>query len=460
MKRVLVVGLGVVLVGYVVAVVAFSGRYPTEQFGAEAQTTPLSFPQGFLWGTATAAHQVEGGNTRNDWAAFEAEPGNIRNNDRSGLASDHWNRVAGDVALMKAMGANAYRFSVEWSRLEPSEGTWDEAAWAHYVDEVDQLVAAGLTPMVTLLHFTLPQWLAEQGGLLAPGFPSGLGRLAAEAARRLGPKVSLWCTINEPNVQMFHGYLEGVWPPKRKSNEEAVKAMRALVQAHAAAAHALRTGDPDARIGAAIHLVAFEPVSKVNLLDWVSMHLSGNTFNWTFYDSIQAGRFTFNAPGFPAYDEPVEHLAGSVDYFGVNYYTRRRIRFAPDSPTLVAVEPGEGEKTDLGWEIRPEGLLQLLRAAHQRYGLPIHITENGLADEKGDKRGPYLRGHLYAVWRALQEGIPVRSYFHWSLMDNFEWAEGFRPRFGLYHVDYATQARTPAGGSEVFKTVATTGTLR
>lgn len=454
MKRVLLtVGVAFVLV-YAGAVVVLTVLHPRTHLEAPEKDRPLHLPADFMWGTATAAHQVEGGITANDWTDWEAVPGHIKAGQRVGQAADHYNRVAEDVALMKGLHANAYRFSLEWSRLEPEEGQWNQQAWAHYADEVAQLRAAGITPMVTLLHFTLPGWLAQQGGLLAPAFAARFARLAAEAARRLGDGVDLWCTINEPNVQMFFGYVDGIWPPGSTSLEKAVLAMRALVVAHAQAAHALRTHDPASQVGAAVHLVAFEPASRLNLFDWGATLASGNTFNWVFYDSIQAGRFVLNAPGFPSHDEPVEHLAGSADYLGVNYYTRRRIAFAPSSPTLVDVLPGPGAKTDLGWEIYPEGLLQVLRQAHKRYGLPIFITENGLADEAGNARGAFLRAHAYALSVAMDEGVAVRGYFYWSLLDNFEWAEGYAPRFGLYQIDHTTMARSPAGGWETFRALA------
>jgi beta-glucosidase len=413
-----------------------------------------ALPEGFLWGTATSSHQIEGGNDKNDWSAFEAQPGRIAHGDRSGLADDHWNRVAGDVALMKALGANAYRFSLEWSRLEPTEGAWDDAAWAHYEGELRLLAEAGVTPMVTLLHFTLPLWIAARGGAAAPDFAERFGRFAAEAARRLGPAVTLWCTVNEPNVQMFNGYVEGSFAPGVKSLEGASKAFRGLVRGHAAAAAALRAGVPGARIGAAVNLRVFDPERRWWAPDWIAARLSADAFNWAFYDAIVTGRIRLRAPGFPALDEPLPTLQGSADWFGINYYSRDMVRFSPGEPGMVAHHPGPGRRTDLGWEIYPEGLHRLLRAAWARYRLPIYVTENGLADASGAERPDFLRAHVQALARAAREGVPVLGYFHWSLLDNFEWAEGFGPRFGLYRVDYGTMARTPAPGAEVFAALA------
>jgi beta-glucosidase len=411
------------------------------------------FPPGFLLGTATAAHQSEGGN-HNDWTRFEAEPGHVRTGEMSGQAADSWHHVEGDVALMQQLGANAYRFSIEWSRLEPTEGEWDEDAWAHYQSELEQLRAAGITPMVTLLHFTLPLWLADRGGVTAPDFPERFARFADEAAVRFAPWVDLWCTINEPNIQMVNGYLEGIWPPESQEPDEAVRAFAGLLRAHAAAAGVLHARIPTAKVGVAMSLARFEPEEEWNLFDQVAAEEVSRVFNWAFYDAIVSGRLKFGVPlpGVAAIDEPLPGLAGSVDFFGANYYGRNQVHFAPTAPGLVEVLPGARYPTELGWEVYPEGLLKTLRIANERYGLPIYITENGIPDEGGD-RGAYLHAHMYAVARALQEGIPVEGYFHWTLVDSFEWEAGFSHHFGLYKVDRVTGERTPGPGVAVFQEI-------
>ena len=440
---------------YLLACVYFQRSHPRAELGPASKTAfAPAWPSGFLWGTATAAHQVEGGNTRNDWARFERLPGKIAHGDTSGVAAGEWNKVAGDIALMRELGANAYRFSIEWSRLEPTEGQWDEAAWAHYVDEVSQLRAAGEEPVVTLLHFTLPTWIAERGGATAPDFPARFGRFAAEAARRLGPQVRWWCTINEPQVQMYQGYVAGVWPPGVKDNALAVKAFAGLLEAHAAAARALRAGDRDARIGVASNMIYFEPSNRWNLLEQIVTNTVSNGFNWSFDESIARGRMLFSMPGFPTLDEPAPELKGTIDWVGINYYRRNLVTFAPRSPGMVDIHPGPGTLTDAGIEIYPQGLLALLREGWRRYHLPIIVTENGVADSAGVHRALFVRQHAYAVKQAIGEGIDVRGYFHWSLMDNFEWAEGYSQRFGLYRLDRATLARTPAAGSEEFRRLA------
>jgi beta-glucosidase len=439
---------------WLLACAYFSLAQADEHFSAADLARPLpAWPAGFLWGTATAAHQVEGGN-HNDWSRFEEERGRIAHDDRSGIAVDHWNRMGEDVALMKDIRANAYRFSVEWSRVEPAEGQWNEAAFARYDELLTLLHDAHITPMVTLLHFTLPQWLADRGGVRAPDFPQRFGLFAGEAARRLGPKVELWCVINEPNVQMYLGYVEGIWPPGHKSPPEAAEAFAGLLRAYAVATRAIRRSDPDAKVGVAQNLIVFEPASRLSVPDWLAARGAGEAFDWAFYDSIQAGRIRLRSPGFPTLDEPLPELLGSADYFGANYYRRDLIRFAPSIPGLIQILPGPGPKNDLGWEIYPEGLLGLLRQAAGRYHLPLYVTENGIADAQGGARPSYLRSHAYALMRALAEGIPVKGYFHWTLMDNFEWAEGFAPRFGLYRVEPSQRTRTPTPGAGTFAALA------
>jgi beta-glucosidase len=445
----------VLVVAYVAALAVFELGEREPSFD-EIPDNPFSaeMPPAFLWGAATSAHQVEGGNVHNDWARFEADPSHIRDGKPSGAATDHFNRVAEDVRLLSDIGANAYRFSIEWSRVEPEEGKWDEKAWAHYGDEIARLRQAEIVPMVTLLHFTLPAWIAERGGLTADDFADRFARFAAETARRFGNDVDLWCTVNEPNVQMYQSYVQGVWPPGVRDTKKASVAFSGLVRGHAAAAAAIREADAGARVGAAINLIVFDPARRWWLLDWIAAREADRGFNWAFYDSIKSGRISLRLAGFPEVDEPLSGLAGSADYFGINYYRRNLVRFTPSAPGLVTLLQGPGPLSDSGVEVYPEGLLRLLRRVWDRYGLPIYITENGVSDASGRLRPGYLRGHAHAVARAIDEGIQVDGYFHWSLLDNYEWSEGYGPRFGLYTVDFETFERRRGEGAEEFARLA------
>lgn len=449
-----VVLFGLLVVGWILGCAFLSATHPVVAFDAtELERGLRPMPQGFAWGTATSAHQIEGG-TSNDWTRFEALPGRIANGDRSTVASDHWNRMASDVALMKSIHANAYRFSIEWSRLEPIDGSWDETAWAKYGELLRLLRAEGVRPMVTLWHFTLPTWLADRGGVVAPDFPERFGRFAGEAARRFGSDVDLWCTLNEPNVVMYLGYLSGEFPPEKKDPALAGKAFSGMLRAHARAARAIRANDPHAQIGLAVNVADFQPRSRWSLPDWLLTRAATAAYDWAFGDSVQAGRIRLDMPGLLRMDEALPELQGSIDYFGLNYYTRYLVSLSPGAPGFVETEPGPLPKSDMGDEIYPEGLLTALREASRRYGLPIYITENGMADARDDRRAAHLRGHVFAVQKAMAEGIPVRGYFYWSLMDNFEWKKGYGMRFGLFRTDFATQERTPTAGAKAFADLA------
>jgi beta-glucosidase len=275
----------------------------------------------------------------------------------------------------------------------------------------------------------------------------------AEAARRRGDGTR-WCTINEPNVQMFQGWVEGVWPPGLRDNRLAARAFSNLLHAHAAAAAALRARLPRAQRGVAINLIDLEPRWRWSPFDRLAAAAAAHAFNWAFGDAIHTGRVRLRVPSFPWVDTPLPSLRGSVDFVGVNYYTRLLVHFSLRAPGLVSRRPGPGPRNDLDWEIFPEGLERVLAAAWARYHLPIYVTENGIADADGARRPEFLRAHLAAVARAIGAGVPVRGYFHWSLLDNFEWAEGFAPRFGLYRVDYATLARMPTPAVAAFRALA------
>lgn len=430
---------------------------PRVVFSEQELARPAApLPAGFLWGAATSAHQIEGGNC-NDWTRFEAQPGRIEAGETSAIAADGWNRMLEDIGLLKQLKANAYRFSIEWSRLEPREGQWDEAAWAHYVAFTRSLRAQGMTPMVTLMHFTLPIWMSDRGGLVAPDFPERFARFAAEASRRLGDQADLWITFNEPNVMLVQGYMFGTWPPFKQARTDTSSAFQGLLRAHAAAAKALHSR-AGAQVGMAHNLMWVEPRSRWVLTDWAAAAFLEGFWNWGFADAIHTGRARFRMPGL-ALDEPIPDLKGSTDFFGLNYYFHYTARMAPGTASFVSLRPGPGLQSEVGGDPPPgdspaEGLYVLLGQAWKRYRMPIYITEGGIADSQGKLRGPLIRGQRHAIDRALAEGVPVKAYLHWSLMDNFEWEHGYRPRFGLFRVDRQTLDRTPDPAAQVFAELA------
>ena len=376
---------------------------------------------GFLWGTASSAHQVEGWNEHNDWWEFE------KKGERSLAACDFANRFEKDLDLAAGLGTNAFRFSIEWSRVEPREGERSEGAASYYEKLVAACRARGLRPMVTLLHFTLPRWCAERGGWLDERTLDAFERHVKWVADRFGSSVDLWTTVNEPNVQGGAGYLSGIFPPgKRARPDLARRCERALVRAHVRAYAALHATGKPCEVGIAQHAIAWRR-GRLDPLGLVQRW--GERFNWGFLDEATA-----------------------FDFVGINYYMSLGAHLG-DLLRLSGLlpRPKLPGTSDLGWPIDASGFEEVLVAAHRRYGKPVIVTENGIADGVDALRPGYLADHLDALDRARAAGAQVAGYFHWSLTDNFEWHEGYAPRFGLYAVDYATQERTARPSCEVFR---------
>ncbi|MBE3555569.1 MAG: glycoside hydrolase family 1 protein [Firmicutes bacterium] len=379
----------------------------------------MFFPNGFLWGAGTSAHQVEGNNINNDWWAWEQEG---RVSQRSGLACDHYHRYADDLRLAASLGLNAYRFSVEWSRIEPRPGVYAQAELDHYRNVVATCRSNGLEPLVTLHHFTLPQWLARQGGWLADGVADRFAAYVAQVVAAL--EVTYWATINEPEVLLVRGYLEGSWPPGDRSLIHAFAAFRAMVEAHQKAVQAIRQIRPQARLGVIQNWIHFEPLRSRHLGDRLICAVHRAAFDHAF----------------------LNQTAASCDWIGINYYSRNWSRCSVVHPRqcFMPLPARDGERTTMmGWSVYPPGIRAALHEVAMRYGKPLYVTENGIATTDDRWRIAYIEAHLAQLAQAIHEGVDIRGYFHWSLLDNFEWAEGFRPRFGLVAVDYATQRRTP-----------------
>jgi len=409
--------------------------------GPGIHSSNFRFPPGFLWGGATSAHQVEGDNTNNDWWAWE-QAGRVAQ--PSGRAADHYHRFREDFDLARELGHTAQRFSLEWSRIEPREGEWSREGLAHYGEVLDALRERGMEPVVTVFHYTLPRWLAEKGGLEHPEFERYFERFVARVAREYGDRVRWWITLNEPVVQVFKGWILGQWPPGRERDfPAALRVMRTLLRSHVLAYHALHAARPDAMVSVAKHALALTPCNPKRLLDRLSVRAREYLFNDLFLDALHHG--VLRVPGLFWERLP---RAQTLDFVGLNYYTRDFVRNTGLSlPGLVGDictlehHGAIGKRNELGWEIYPEGLAHFLRT-YRRYRKPILITENGLPTNRDDDRWTFLFLHLWQVARAIDEGVPIAGYLHWSLLDNYEWADGFGARFGLIGVDYETQART------------------
>jgi beta-glucosidase len=428
------------------------------------------FPPGFLWGAATAAYQVEGavkedGRGESVWDRFCATPGAIHGGDTGEVACDHYHRWKDDVENMRDLGLSSYRFSTAWPRLFPGgRGRLNRKGLDFYESLVDALLAARIRPALTLYHWDLPQALQEAGGWTNRDTASWFAEYAACLFTHLGDRVKTWMTINEPQVAAFLGHSEGIHAPGLKDFATAVQASHVLLHAHALAVGAFRelSSAEAGRIGIALDLHTTYPWTD-GMSDVEAARRADGLANRWFLDPVLRGSypsdvlaaFTKNGIGPRVLPDDLPLLAANpVDFLGINYYSPQRI-YASDAggvlgykQATVAHEP----LTDMGWEVHPEGLFDLLmRLKNDWPGMPLVITENGAAFpdrrfEKGqvqdDDRIEYLASHLREARRAIQHGVKLEGYFLWSLMDNFEWSWGFSKRFGITHVDYHTQART------------------
>ena len=382
-------------------------------------------------GVATAAVQIEGGNQDNSWYDWARTPGHIADASSPERATDHWNRWREDTDLMAGLGIGIYRMGIEWARIEPRPGEFDDAAIGHYREELAYLRERGITPLVTLHHFSNPMWFETAGAFESAGSVDAFLRYVQVVVEGLGDLVDEWVTINEPNVYATSGYLFGDGPPGRTSWRTLRRVLRHLAVAHCRAyrlIHDLRPG-PATMVGFAHHLRMFEPLHPRNPAHRALARTSAYLFQDVLSDAMLGGRFARVLGGQPPSVTPGRHY----DYLGINYYSRTAVsRLAdgtfPDSPV-----------NDLGWEIHPAGIVAVAEDLHRRYPGPIWVTENGTCDNTDAFRARYLHEHLAAVARS---SLPFERYYHWCFVDNWEWALGEVPRFGLVHLDYDTQVRT------------------
>lgn len=419
----------------------------------------LRFPDAFWWGSATSSHQVEGDNRNNDWWAWEMKPGAIHDGTRSGDAAGWWSgRAESDLDQARAWGHNAHRMSLEWSRLEPTPGVFDDEAFERYRQILGKARALGLKVIVTINHFTLPMWAAKRGSWLWPELPERFARLCKQCAERLGDRVSRWATLNEPNVLAFMAYAGREWPPGLGDAKSFGRAARAMLEAHARGAAEVRRSRPGSPVGLVLNLPVFDP-SRRHPGDLASAKAQDWAFNGAILHALTTGQLLFPLSLRP---RPLEGLASSCDWIGLNYYGRFSVRFDPRRPGDAfgrhdQTDTVRTEWTDWG-QPHPQGLIRGLRRL-SRLRVPMFVTENGTWDAQDTRRPEFLRSHLRALHRACGEGLDVRGYFHWSLVDNFEWAEGWATRFGLLALDRDTQERTPRPSAEIYAEICRSGML-
>ena len=439
----------------------------------------VEFPPGFLWGAATSAYQIEGspradGAGASIWTRFVRTPGRVANGESGDVACDHYNRYREDVGLMRQLGLDAYRFSISWSRVLPEgTGSVNQKGLDFYRRLVDELTNAGIRPMATLYHWDLPAALDDRGGWLNRDIAGWFGEYADVMYRALDDRVAMWATLNEPWVVTDGGYLHGTLAPGHRSAHEAAIAAHHLMRSHARGVQAYRATGRNA-IGLVVNLEPKYPASE-SAEDRAATKRSDAYMNRQFLDPVFFGSYPeeliegFGEAWPDIASSEIEELKQPFDFLGINYYTRGIMK--DDAGTLVEratrVRNPRAAYTETGWEIFPQGLTDILTWVHERYGsIPTYITENGAAvydppvASDGVIEDPlrvhYLRGHLRAVHEAMRQGVDVRGYFAWSLLDNFEWAHGFAKRFGIVHVDYETQARTIKNSGWFYKDVIAT----
>ncbi|KAL0488603.1 beta-glucosidase [Acrasis kona] len=420
------------------------------------------FPEDFLWGTATSAHQVEGYNDNNQWHAFEQgllwkpESGlPIGDGTVSGKACDHWNLYKKDIQLMKKdLGTNTYRFSIEWSKIEYRKGQYNMSVVQHYHDVIDELLANNISPMVTIHHFTDPLWFVDLGAWEKSENVEHFVSFAKFAFNEYSSKVKLWCTINEPNVYSLAGYTGGGFPPRKNDIPLAMEVMKNFGDGHVAAYRALKQlpNGAESKIGIVHQLGNHDAYNKDSLMDRVITKFANDLSPGIFLSFFSTGIMKFHIPFVVNFNHENKDAINSNDFIGLNYYTRQVEQFTFDSPTLANQYRDRSRNyTDMDWEIYPEGIYRMIKLIdHYNPNIPIIITENGIADAKDRFVKMFYERYLYAVSRAIKEGYNVKGFVAWSLLDNFEWSGGFEPRFGLYHVNYETQERTLKEGSKAF----------
>lgn len=414
----------------------------------------FSFPDGFLWGAATASHQVEGNNTNNNWYVWEHTPGKIAGDATAGLACDWWNgHWQEDLAHAAQDGQNTHRLSVEWSRIEPQPGAWDEAALQHYRAMLQGILRLGLKPFVTLHHFTDPIWIYEQGGWENEETIEHFARYVEKTVTALRDLTDLWVTINEPTVYIFSGYMTAEFPPGKSDARAAFQVMCNMVKGHARAYRIIHQLQPQAMVGFAKHFRAMAPARKAFPPDrWVT-NFSCNSFNNAFADALATGKLKF-----ALWKTSIPEAIETQDYIGVNYYTRDLVKFKPFVPKDIFQQRYFDPKAVLSENgfiaDSPIGFYESLQWA-QRYGLPIYVTENGVEDSRDAMRPHYLVAHLYQLWKALHDGMDIRGYMHWSQVDNFEWERAWTQRFGLWGLDVGTQQRIRRPSVDIYREICT-----
>ncbi len=448
----------VLIAGYFAAIFYFHSRDPLVKWDwKKINTDKVCYPKDFLWGTATAAYQVEGGFHNNNWTWWEKQtradgrPA-ILNHDTCGRADDDWNLYPLDIKLMKKLGVNSYRFSVAWSKIMPTPDSINIMALKHYQELCDTLLANGIEPIITLFHFTYPFWFQQIGGFEKTENIKYFVQFSRIVYKALGGRVKYWVTINEPVVLVYSAYFIGEYPPGKQDPKLTAVVLANLLKAHQAVYNAIKQmpGGQEAKIGIVKNIMQMDPYRRYNLLDNLIAYFADLNFNQSLLSAFSTGKFHFYMPGMVNKKMLLPDLPQTLDFIGLNYYSHNAFRFVGDLDKSLTALPYPGEPlTDMGYTVYPEGLYRAIKRIAKLHK-PIIITENGIADSLDTQRYDFIKRSLYALSKAISEGYDVRGYFYWSLLDNFEWNLGYSQRFGLYKVNFKTEKRTLRKGAKAF----------
>lgn len=407
----------------------------------------IILPKNLKLGVATAATQIEGGLKNHSWYDW-CQRGKISDKSSCFRANDHWHRFKEDIDLMASLNIQIYRLGLEWSRIEPSEGTFDDSALFHYREELIYLISKGIEPLITLHHFTNPMWFEKMGAFEHKRNVAYFIRYCSKVIEVLGDLCAEWITLNEPNVYTTNGYIFGTWPPGKKNFFKAMSVYRNMTRCHLEAyqlIHELRKKANDigpTRVGFANHFRIFNPLNMHSLFDRFGSYMMEYLFQTALTHSLSTGQFVLPFGLGSPYGK-----GKFYDFIGINYYSRSTFKGFKEG-----VMP-HTQRNDLNWEIYPQGLSLIIKHLYKRYHAPIWITENGTADAKDAFRSEYLLSHLVQISNCISEDIPVERYYHWTFIDNFEWAEGESARFGLVELDFETQKRTPRKSGKLYQKI-------
>lgn len=410
-------------------------------------------PKDFLLGTASSSVQIEGGDTNNTWYNW-CNLGKITDSSSCITACDHWNRLEEDTQILKRLNVDCYRMSLEWSRIEPSAGRYSKAALEHYRYEIMLLLKNNIKPLITLHHFSEPLWFEAMGGWANPQNAEHFIRYVQFVVENLGDIVCEWVTFNEPNVYSYFGYAFGNFPPGARDIFKTFKVISQLLKTHVrlySLIHEIRQKrgfKGKTLVGAAIHLRIFDGITTPGRM---TAKLVNYFFHRLFMEGTVRGKIKF-----PLSRDGYKYKKGIyVDFLGVNYYTRNIVEFALD-PSLYfhrLVNDKDLRRSDIGWDIYPRGIYDICKKYYNEYKIPIFITENGLSDKSDNKRINFIASHLYCIKKAIDDGIDIQRYYHWTTIDNFEWTYGEIARFGLFECDFKTQKRSARKSAEFYSRI-------